>query len=295
MRETPSPFYAYRYLVAPSNNQTSILHDLNKRKEDLMIDIYESINVNHKTTWIKGQKKYLFIGFQKSNDLYIIKFAREKIENIYIEKEEDIEIENIKEVKFVYLFVDTTNQIILIEQNKRIFGNISNAIEVIEDFLRTIMMKNHYSVNIYPLVSTKKFWNYVNTADEIFELSLLLNAPNMNHGGEDTRSVLQKVKDLTNNETLNLSIKNKDGKLKLIRETIGDWIDYVREVGGKYSLKFKKDGVIDTKTSETDTSKTQITCKKKSKYSDEELENIKAKMNQIHDLKDRDNADEEII
>jgi Holliday junction resolvase len=290
MRQLRSPFFAYRYLVTPIDiQQRSILHELNKNKEDLMLDIFESINQNAKTVWVKGLKRYLFYGFQKKENLFIIKFAKESNENIFVEGENDIEIQDIKEAKFVFLIVDTKHQMILLERNQSIFTSINNSVDVIAEFLREKMREYDYVVNIYPLVSKRKFWNYVDNADEIFELSLEMNAPNMPlFGNSDTREILQKIKDTTNNEIFDIAFKNKEGKLKIVKEALEGWIDYVREVGGRYILKFKKDGVTETKTSESDTAKTYLGRKKTDRYSDEELANISDKIKLIHNLESRD-------
>lgn len=296
IKQNRSPFLAYRYLVTPINNlQTSLLHGLNKKKEELIVDIFESINNNTKTEWVIGKKRYLFYGFQKSEHVFIIKFARESNENLYLEGDKDIEIKDIKETKFVYLIVDTKHQIILIERNMSIFVSITNSIEVISLYLRRIMKEYDYVVNIYPLVSKTKFWSYVESADEIFELSLELNAPNLPlFGNADTRKVLQIIKDTTNNEVFDIAFKNKEGKLKIIKDVLGSWIDYIREVGGRYVLKFKNEKYdhVQVKTSDTDTAQVYIERKKNDKYSDEELKVIKEKLDSLNTLETRDDAEE---
>mgnify|MGYP006430059593 CR=1 FL=1 len=285
MKEKKSPFFAYRYLVTPTSEQTTITQQLNKPKEELIRDFIEKLAVTTKTEWTKGKKRYLFYGSQHFENVYIIKYARETNENIYVEGDNDINIESIKEAKFVYLF--------LLERNQSVFSSIDNSVSVLADFFREHMRKFDYVVNIYPLVSKRKFWNYVDSADEIYELTLQLNAPNMAFfGHEDTRDVLQQIKDTTNNEEFDLSFKNKEGRLRIIREALGSWIDYVREVGGRYILKFSSNGVTDTKTSETDTAKTYIPRKKTEKYDDDELENIKTKFESMHKLEDREDEDE---
>jgi len=100
-------------------------------------------------------------------------------------------------------------------------------------------------------------------------------------GNQDTRDILQIIKETTNNEELTVTIKNKEGDLVVRKSTLGGWIDYVREVGGRYLLKFSKDGIIEIKTSENDTAKTYIPRKKTEKYSEEELKNIKDKVAEI--------------
>lgn len=292
MTDKKSPFFAFRYLVTPVNNQVSVYHELNKSKEELMKEIVYSLNVNTKTEWLKGNKRYLIYGFQKKNDFFILKYARESNEKIYVEGESDIEIKGIKETKFVYLIIDVKHQVILIERNTTVFSSVRSAINILSDYFREKMREYDYVVNIYPLVSKKSFWNYIEEADEIYELNLLLNAPNMPFlGDSDTRSVLQKIKDTTNNEEFEIGLRNKEGNLQVIQETLGTWINYIREVGGKYIIKFKKNGIEQRKTSYDDTAKTYIPRKKTENYSDEELKNIEDKLNLIHNLENREDEE----
>jgi hypothetical protein len=289
MIEKKAPFFAYRYLVTPISEQISITQQLNKSKEELMTDIVSSLALNVKSDWTKGSKRFLFYGFQHKADIYIIKFARVTNENIYLEGDIDIEIKGIKEAKYVYLIIDTKHQIILIEKNVSVFQQIESSVNVLADYFRSQMRMFDYVVNIYPLVSKQKFWNYVESADKIYELSLEMNAPNMAlFGNTDTRKVLQQIKEATNSEVFDVSFKNKEGRLKILRKTLGSYIDYVREVGGKYLLRFEINGVMQTKTSEIDTAKTYIERKKTEKYSEEELYNISEKLNSIHTLESRD-------
>lgn len=292
MTDKKSPFFAFRYLVTPVNNQVSVYHELNKSKEELMKEIVYSLNVNTKTEWLKGNKRYLIYGFQKKNDFFILKYARESNEKIYVEGESDIEIKGIKETKFVYLIIDVKHQVILIERNTTVFSSVRSAINILSDYFREKMREYDYVVNIYPLVSKKSFWNYIEEADEIYELNLLLNAPNMPFlGDSDTRSVLQKIKDTTNNEEFEIGLRNKEGNLQVIQETLGTWINYIREVGGKYIIKFKKNGIEQRKTSYDDTAKTYIPRKKTENYSDEELKNIEDKLNLMHNLENREDEE----
>lgn len=230
--------------------------------------------------------------FRKKNDFVILKYARESNEKIYIEGESDIEIKGIKEAKYVFLIIDVKHQVILIERNTSVFNSVRSAINILSDYFRERMREFDYVVNIYPLVSKKSFWNYIDEADEVFELSLLLNAPNMPFLGDaDTRSVLQKIKDTINNEEFEIGLRNKEGTLTVVQETLGSWINYIREVGGKYMIKFKKNGVEQRKTSYDDTAKTFIPRKKTELYNDEELKNIEDKLNMMHNLENRDNEE----
>lgn len=293
MKDRRCPFFAFRYMVTPASDQITIIQQMNKSKEELMIDLIKDLTNTPKSEWIKGNKRYLFYGWQSKEDVYIIKFARETNEKVYLEGEDDIEIKGIKEAKYVYLIVDTKNQIILLERNTSVFSSIENCIGVFAEFLRENMIQYDYIANVYPLVSKRKFWNYVETAEEIYELSLVMNAPNMAwFGHEDTRDILKEIKETTNNEEFDITFKNKEGKLKVAKNALGGWIEYIREVGGKYSLKFSSNGIQQTKTSETDTARTYIDRKKHEQYSDEELDDIRIKLELIHKIENRDEAEQ---
>jgi hypothetical protein len=291
MKGKKSPFFAFRYMVTPINNQISVFHELGKSKEELMKEIVYSLNENTKTEWLKGSKRYLVYGFQKKNNFFILKYARESIGKNYVEGESDIEIKKVIETKYVYLIIDVEHQVILIERNTSVFGSVRSAMNILSDYFREKMREHDYVVNIYPLVSKKSFWNYVEEADEIFELNLLLNAPNMPFlGDSDTRSVLQKIKDTTNNEEFEIGLRNKEGSLKVISDTLGTWINYIREVGGRYTIKYNQNGIQHRKTSYDDTAITYIPLKRTENYSEEELQNIEDKLKLMHNIENRENG-----
>jgi hypothetical protein len=291
MLNKKSPFFAFRYLVTPISAQVSLFHT--KNKEELMKDIIQNLSENNKTTWTKGNRRYLIYSSQNKNNISIFKYAKETNESIYTEGDDDIEINRIKNTKFVYLIIDTEHQIILMERNTTVFNKIMTSINILSEYLRYEMRKFDYVVNIYPLATKTGFWSFINEADELYELDLLLNAPNMPFlGSSDTREVLEKLKETTNNEEFEIILRNKEGKLKIIKETLGSWIDYVREVGGRFKIKFSKNGVEQTKTSDNDIAKTYIKRKKTEKYTDDELDNIQDKLKAIHKLESRDEEEE---
>jgi hypothetical protein len=293
MIEKKSPFFAYRYLVTPVSQQTTLIQQISKPKEELMRDIVDGLATNVKTEWTKSQKRYLFYGFQKKDEIYIIKFARESTEDIYIEGDRDIEVRGIKEAKFVYLIVHTTHQIIFIEKNVSAFQQMDACVNALASFFRGKMREFDYVVNIYPLVSKTQFWNYVDSADKIFELSLKLNAPNFPlFGNEDTREILKKIKETTNNEEFDIGFKNRSGGLKIIRNALESWINYMMEVGGRYTLKLSRNGVKETKKSDEDAAKITLERKRDEKYSEEEMKSIKDKMDKTHTLETREDEGE---
>lgn len=289
MKQRRSPFLAYRYLVTSFDVQPTLFQLTQKSKEELIFDVFNVIDQSTKTVWKKGSKRFLFYGFQKARDLFILKFAKETKENIFVEGDVDIEIKDIMEAKFIYVILDTKNQIILLQRNVSVFQTVNTPIELICSFMREKMKPFQYAVNIYPLVTEDKFWNYVSKAEEIYEVSFELNAPNMAlFGNSTTNALLKEIKKNTNNEKIDITLKNKEGKLKITKKILGDFIKYIQEVGGKYSIKYSKEGLTDTKSSVTDTAMVSIVSKKNEKYSDEEISTIRTKLDSINLLKSRD-------
>lgn len=286
--EKKSPFYAFRYLVTPISEIPSLFDQIRPDKKELISSIIQNFSESAKTEKTLGAKRFLFYGFQRNERINIFKFAKESLENIFVEGETDILVEKIKEAKFVYVIIDTENQIILIERNMSVFPKVETSINYLGKILRETMQVHDYAVNIYPLSTNYKFWNYVESADLIYELKIEMNAPNMPlFGNSSTRKLLQQIKNDTNNEKFQMSFINLDGKLKVVKDTMGDYINYILEVGGKYFLSFSKDGVKDTKTSQSDISKTYINRKKEEKYTEVEIENITTKIESIHKLDTR--------
>jgi hypothetical protein len=293
MKNKKVPFLAYRYLVTAKSNQLTLIQETSLSKEELFKNIVNEIINAPKIDFIKGSKRYLFIGKQSNSNIHIVKLARESNEIIHVEGETDIEEKGIKEAKYIVLIIDTEHQIVLVENKKSTFQYITTSVNIIEDYFREKMLAYDYIVNMYPLASKNKFWSYIKEASAIFELTLEMNAPNMPFFGDsDTREILSILRDDTNNETLSISIKNKDGKLKIVKEFFGKYIDYVREVGGKYFLKFSRNGSIETTKSDDDTYITYLSKIEDENYVEEDLGKIADKLTSIHKLETREDETE---
>ena len=83
------------------------------------------------------------------------------------------------------------------------------------------------------------FWDYVEKAKAIYNLELKFNALNINLGGSDIRESIKKLSDEFNNDEIEIKLKNKNGNLKIAKESVGNFIEYITLLGGKYRLVFK--------------------------------------------------------
>src|SRR5690606_32564541 len=95
------------------------------------------------------------------------------------------------------------------------------------------------------------------------------------------------LKEETNNEVVQVSFKNTDGKLNVAESFFSGYISYILEVGGKYMMKIMRHGQRETKTSQSDNIGSNINRNSLSKPTDVEIEQISKRMKEIHLLETR--------
>ena len=235
-------FSAFRYLITASKDQYNLFAST-KSKEELIKEVFDDLESNQKTIWTHGNKRYMFAGVERYENLMFIKFAKHVSTKSYKETESDISIEKVIEPKFIHLIIDESNQILLVENNTQIFQKPRGSANLFSKFVSSTLKDENFKLNIYPLATAEKFWNQVKEADSIYSLKLEFNAPNMAlFAGETTQEILKIIKEETNNEELDVSVKNSKGNLKIKKSGIGKMIDYIREVGGEIIMKYKNIG-----------------------------------------------------
>jgi|SRR5690554_4263611 len=282
-------FYAFRYLISESEQLNLFGQELTK--EQIIVEVLNRLEKDKKTIWSNSSRKYLFAGVEKHHEnLFFVKFARESNNTIYIEDEDNITKTKILEARYIYLIIDTNYQVILIEQNKSIFQNLKTVTDLLAKYFNEVLINHFYRLNIYPLATKYTFWHQVENADSIYQLVLKLNAPNMAFFADrHTQRILKIIKAETNNEQLDIALKNTNGKLEIKRNGVGKWIDYVREIGGKYIMKFKDNDEDEMKSisSSDDVYNTEISIEDDF-INENTKENISEKIASISDIENRD-------
>ncbi|MDO8365184.1 MAG: hypothetical protein Q7T20_00200 [Saprospiraceae bacterium] len=290
MAEERSPFYAFRYFVSPSESPKHLFSDLerietSKTKEELMHDVFSDLHKEHKTDFGHSNKRFLFYSFGAyKNRLFVFQFAKEETSRKSIEGPVSIQTIPDRSLKYVLMFVHPNYQILLVERKTTAFPNVDFIIRQLEWYFRDRMRHFGYTVNIHPLSRSEKFWEAVDNADFIYELSLTLNAPNIYFGDNDLREMLKEIKDDTNNDETVIEFKSVDGNLDIKKSVWQKWIDYISNVGGRYSLKTKKIGEsVEKQTNYDNAEKAHVIKHKEKEYTDDELQDVEMKMKIIHD------------
>lgn len=283
-------FYAYRYLISQDSEKLSLFEDEFESKEKLIENILKQLEIDVKTTWNESNKKYILTGVEKFEEVYFIKFAKITNKTIYVEAETDINKKSIEEANYIYIIIDKAKQILLIEQNTSLFKKENTVVSLISKFLSLKISKYYLSVNIYPLSTKTKFWGQVDNADKIYTLELKLSAPNMAlFASEKAQKILKSIQAETNIEEFDFKLKNKNGNLEIKKSGVGVWIDYVREVGGDYIMRYKNKGESITKVlrSNQDVYNMEIEIAGE-EFNEEEKKHVKNKVNDIDKIENRD-------
>ena len=91
------------------------------------------------------------------------------------------------------------------------------------------------------------FWDTVKEAERIYEMNLYLRSPNLFGGAFRTNELLEMLKKYTNNDEVDISLKNDSGSLNIDTE-MEDPLNYVVNGGGKWKITYGRKGKKRKKT-----------------------------------------------
>ncbi|WP_434283551.1 hypothetical protein [Clostridium botulinum] len=229
-------FYTFRYFLIPSLQITFEQMTI-KDKKQLIIDIFNKLNKESKIEREINNRKYiLYLRKKLSDDIYICKFGREVIRNMYDIGIEDIEEKKASDYPYIYFIVDTSKQIFFIEEKTSVFRELNYAKDKIRKFFEYDLRKKNFNMMIDEITESKSFWQYINNADKIFELKLNMKSPNAFQGILNANELLKKMRGFFNNTEMDMNLKNEDGKLNINEENSKDYIDYITHGGGKWEV-----------------------------------------------------------
>lgn len=185
-------FYTFRYFLIPSLQITFEQMTI-KDKKQLIKDIFNKLNKESKIEREINNRKYiLYLRKKLSDDIYICKFGREVIRNMYDIGIEDIEEKKESDYPYIYFIVDTSKQIFFIEEKTSVFRELNYAKDKIRKFFEHDLRKKDFNMMIDEITESKSFWQYINNADKIFELKLNMKSPNAFQGILNANELLEK-------------------------------------------------------------------------------------------------------
>ncbi|MEE4302196.1 MAG: hypothetical protein V2J24_22340 [Pseudomonadales bacterium] len=132
--------------------------------------------------------------------------------------------------------VDVEAQHVLIQRNWR-FGTDSQIARAVEAGMRDqVLAYYNHRVFVEPRTAKEDFWKVIEANRKIYRLELRLISPNILDTNEKAKDALEALKELYGQDEVALVLENETGSLKVPKEPVADYIDYIAEGEGRWSV-----------------------------------------------------------
>lgn len=183
--------------------------------------------------------EYIMVYKTKINDeILYCQLAKKTEMDTYRLKGKTITQENIESYPPLDVFINVERQQFAIELNSKILS-VSSCITTITNLINSLVKE--YSIFFTAIQDKKEFWENISEDDDIKEISFDLVVPNFFGATGAARDLVDGAKTSLNADGIELSIKNKKGKLKANIESIDSFVKY-SSTCGSWKLRIKCPG-----------------------------------------------------
>lgn len=212
-------------------------------KEQYFKDFLDTIIERRKHEFVSGSKRYIFYYIDELlPGVYCFQLAKEEVKITLKEGDTKVEEEPTIQTPFVYVILDRDKQLVLINEKTSVFQDINTSRGKIEHLFTENLQIHDITTYLLPIGDSNDFWKEVEESDSISQLDISLIAPNMFGGRMKAADFVKETKEKLNITQVDLKFKNKKGKLSVLKENVGDFIDLVVSGAGKFKLFRKKNG-----------------------------------------------------
>lgn len=232
-------FKAYRLLLVINDN--TLFHN-SKTKEEYFEDVLDSLKENRAIFTIRRTKYIFYLINEMYNGVYLLELAREETQKIPTEGKNRVEEKSVIKTPFIYVIIDKKRQIVLIQEKSNVFVETEDAAQKIIHYMRLKLQLHYIRPNLDPMTDSRSFWSIVETADSISEFDITLRGKNLFKGRQKAEDLVEEISDEFNATDFEIKLRNQAGKLKLLYDNVKDFITLAATGGGKFMLKYYKDG-----------------------------------------------------
>lgn len=241
MESSTDNFYVYRYSLIKESQTDLFIHELPSTKGSI---VREAI-FNDAEFSLRGTR-YSFVGFsdvphfsfvKEGESRYIVgKLAKlreahvgEKVPGDIIERTAD------DWLPIVVVF-DTQEQFIFVQKSWK-FGGESLIKNALQQGLRSpILAKYNYRIFVEVKTEQSEFWSLVESHNKIYRLELKLISPNILNTNKKARELLEELQDIYGQDEVSMTLESESGSLDVPKDVVEDYIDYISEGEGQWSL-----------------------------------------------------------
>ncbi|SDT35193.1 hypothetical protein SAMN05216598_5198 [Pseudomonas asplenii] len=195
--------------------------------------------------FLRNKVRYSFVGFSfvepvadefPRGRFLLGKTAKHKITKVGDKIPGDIISHDADDWVPVITIVDIVDQYIFVHHDWR-FGTEEQIANAVHAGLKgPILDEYNYSIFIEPKTIRGEFWNIVRSHKKIYEVELDLISPNILETNVKARDALKAMKELFGQEEVKVTLSNEYGDLKVPKNPIEDYLDYIEEGEGKWSV-----------------------------------------------------------
>ena len=240
------PFLVLRYSLIENKQGALVFSPLPKPKGAVVVTALQDDG----REFVKNKVRYSFVGFSYAEPIVdefpkgrflVGKTAKHKLTKVGDKVPGDIVAHDADDWVPVITVVDTVDQYIFVQHDWR-FGTDEQIANAIQAGLKDpILNEFNYSIFIEPKTVRGEFWNVVRSHKKIFEIELELISPNILETNIKARDALKAMKELFGQDEVKISLSNEFGDLKVPASQVGDYIDYIEEGEGKWSVTTEGD------------------------------------------------------
>lgn len=231
-------FYSYRINLLTQNNLFAGIEP----KETTFQKVIDDLREKNKDTFIARNSKFILFFYKElMPNVYALELAREETFKIPIEGETKIEEIPVVNTPFVYVIVDTKRQIILMQEKTSVFQDVEVSVARLKLYFENKLIPNFITPAIQPITDNTQFWDEIKGAD-ITEFDITLEAPNLFKGRQKAEDLVEEIHEEFNITEVEIKLRNKLGKLKLLYENAKNFVSLAASGAGKYVLRGFKNG-----------------------------------------------------
>lgn len=136
----------------------------------------------------------------------------------------------------IITIVDIVDQYVFVQHDWR-FGTEEQIANAIHAGLKDAVLDEfNYSIFIEPKTIKGEFWNVVISHKKVYKVELELISPNILETNVKARDALRVMKELFGQDEVKIILSNECGDLKVPALPLEDYVDYIEEGEGKWSV-----------------------------------------------------------
>ena len=132
--------------------------------------------------------------------------------------------------------IDVATQHIFVRKDWR-FGtpeHIARSLQMA--FTEPVLSVYNHRIFIEGKSEASTFWNIVESKSKIYRLDFKLISPNILDTNQKARDALKSLKEVFGQEEIDITLKNEAGELKIPDEPVSNYLEYIAEGEGSWSV-----------------------------------------------------------